>query len=256
MRSSLTRVIAASAVALVLVGSTSIAFGRTGPSDRLRLFFGDKGMAVWQSGTDDQGILVDDSPLDSNHARLGLYVPADDMLDVTGTDYDYAGAFAKNTGLAGRSLPRVRNLSFDFLKASAGATVGGGNPRFSIPIDLDGDGDWDGFAFAAAGDCEASIGATWSRADFTGRVTVGCTLFGHDGVAYSSDGTESAWKNYADAFPTARIAKEDSAVAFVIHDDGSDGASWVDRIAFQNRMFVMPGTGPSSIRRCFTESSC
>ena len=171
MRSSLTRIIAASAVALVLVGSTSIAFGHTGPSDRLRLFFGDKGMAVWQSGTDDQGILVDDSPLDSNHARLGLYVPADDTLDVTGTDYDYAGAFAKNTGLAGRTLPRVRNLSFDFLKASAGATVGGGNPRFSIPIDLDGDGAWDGFAFAAAGDCEASIGATWSRADFTGRVS-------------------------------------------------------------------------------------
>jgi hypothetical protein len=255
----LKRFIAALAVACVALALTGAgASAHTGRQYRLRFEFGDKGSAKWQAN-------VDDSPLDSNTSRLKLNVPYDDLTDPTDntTTYDYIAVYAYGTGLSGQLLGNVRNLSFDFFNAEGN----GDGVRYSIPIDVNGDGTWDypteGYAFGAARDCREPIPSSttgWERTDFTGRTAPGCTIYGHDGVAYTSDGINSAWDNYAAAYPAARVAVQSQAVAFIILDDGEDfpnGATvFLDRMAFQNHMFVKYGSGPGAIKHCPMESSC
>src|SRR5207342_2395771 len=95
-------------------------------------------------------------------------------------------------------VAQVKNLSFEFHNTEA---FGGGAPRFSIQTS---DGD---VMFADAAGCNNPLGVSpsWSRADFTGRTATGCTMSGTLG-SYSSDGTNSAWANFAAANPTENIS--------------------------------------------------
>jgi hypothetical protein len=216
-------------------------------ADRLLFFFGDKGSTKWQSGKDDQGIFVDDSPLDSNHSRLKLSVPEQ-------TGNDYTGVYAKNTGLGGQLVGNVRNLSFDYLDPSGGGYAGAGAPRFSVPIDENGNGTPEGYAFMAGSECTQPIPSSdWDRADFTGRTSAGCDMY-YLGLPYSSNGTMSAWAVFAAAHPTFKIGTVSNGVAFVIQDEL--GASFIDRVAFQNRMYQKGGWSNQSIILCPSESSC
>ena len=229
------------AMVLTITGTAS---AHVGQGSRLRFFFGDTGSVAWQSGTDNTGAFVNDSPLDENHARLKLNVPSQ-------TGNDYAGAFANGTGLGHRRVADVRNLSFDFL---LGPDDTGGGVRFSIPIDENNDGVQEAFLFAAARDCaEPILDSDWQRADFTGRTSVGCTIYYEKGV-YTSTGTQSAWGVFAAAHPTYRIARQSEQVALVVLDEA--GTVFLDRIAMQRHMFVKAGFGENAITHCPTEVSC
>jgi hypothetical protein len=235
--------LAVACVALTMAGSAASA--HTGYTERLRLFFADTGSVQWQSYKDDTGAFVKDSPLDTNHARLKINVPEQ-------TGDDYAGVYANNTSLAGRLLGDVRNVSFDFL---LGPGDTGGGVRFSIPIDENGDSVTDNFLFAAARDCAEPITASnWQRADFTGRNSLGCTIYYGGVTPYTSTGTQSAWDVFAAANPTWRVAPQSDQVAFVILDEV--GTVFLDRVAMQNHMFVAAGTGTAAIKHCPFESSC
>jgi hypothetical protein len=232
---------------LAVLISGSVLLGLTGSakafpeSERLQFFSQGTGHTSWQFGK-----RIDDSPLDTNTFRLRLSVPEQ-------ADGDNTGVYAVNTGLGGKFVWAVRNLSFDFLSVAAGGYASAGAPRFSIPIDENADNTPEGYASLAAGQCSESISATWDRADFTGRVAPGCTMR-YKGVAYSSDGTNSAWANFAIAHPTFAISGSFFATAVVIQD--KVGASFIDRVAFQNRMYVKAGHGPNAIVNCPDEASC
>jgi hypothetical protein len=191
-------------------------------------------------------------PLDSNHARIALNEP---VADNSTFPYSYAGAYAKNTGLSGQSVANVRNLSFDYL---TGVSIGGGAPRFSVPIDTDNNGTTDEYVFMAAADCTQTLNSTWSRADFTGNTAnyvagvSGCVIYEGGATTYASNGTESAWDVFEDANPGYHIATD--SPAFVIQDVQS--SSFIDRVAFQNRMYTASGSSSQAIKTCPNEASC
>jgi hypothetical protein len=227
---------------------------------KLKLFEGDKGSASWQGpAKDDQGSFFDDSPLDTNHARIKFNVPSQSI----NPPYSYAGAYALGTQLGGQKLANVRNLSFDFMDPSQN-DITLGAPRLSVPIDEDGDGVFEHdpfdptseqYAFLAAGHCLGqTLNATWDRADFTGRTTTGCAMQ-YKGVDYASSGSASAWHAFvvaaATLYPSAKIARQSDALAIAVQDEV--GTSFIDRVAFQNHMF---GGGPNSITNCPNEASC
>jgi hypothetical protein len=250
--------VSVSAAALVMMITSAGAVPVS--QQKLKFFEGDKGSASWQGpAKDDQGFFFDDSPLDTNHARIKLNVPSQSV----NPPYSYSGAYALGTQLGGQKLANVRNLSFDFMDPSQN-DISLGAPRLSVPIDEDGDGVFEydpfdptseQFAFLAAGHCLGqTLNATWDRADFTGRTSTGCEMQYKSGN-YASTGTESAWDVFVDAaatlYPGARIARQSDQVAFLIQDEV--GTSFVDRVAFQNHLF---GGGPNSITNCPTENSC
>src|SRR5205085_8770508 len=163
------------ATALTLLGNTAFA---AGTSKRLQYDTCTSGDSIgWARG--------DDSPLDGNHQAL---------LAVVGSG-GCAEAFSFGSGIEGKNVADVKNLSFDFLTADA---VGhGGLPRISVILrDTNGTGAVH-IAYLGAGSeppyCGEQIGTSdWSRADFTGRTTAGCTLYDENGVAYTSNGVLSA----------------------------------------------------------------
>jgi len=235
------RVLAALVAALVVGGLfATAATAHTGAARRLRFERSDTGSGHWQ------GNRVD-SPLDTapNNSRLAFSVAVQD-------GDDYAAAYANGTGLGGKLLSDVRNISFDFLPGAVSSP--GTGVRFSIPIDENDDGDWDSFLFAAARDCASPLSGGWMRADFTGQTAPGCTIY-HGGVTpYTSDGTDSAWKNFADANPTFKTAEQGFQVAFLILDE--EGQVFVDRLAMHNHMFVANGSNTNAIKHCRTEGHC
>jgi len=146
-------------------------------------------------------------------------------------------------------------LSFDFMNNTYDPVghpvhVAGGSPRISVDIDEDGNGTYDGnSAFLAAAHCEEPTSdPLWSRADFTGRITSGCTLQ-YKLVDYASDGAKSAWTVFAEAFPAAKVKD-----AYMVFDE--DGTSFVDRLAVHNRMWTTSGTSTSAIKTCSSEPVC
>lgn len=214
----------------------------TCPKPALQFFGDDTGVITWQAPRLD-------SPLDPNTQRIAVHV-----LNQDGDDY--AGAYNACTGIEGKLVGEVRNLSFDFLNTSGNPDVhiGAGAPRYSVDIDADGDSVYDFSAFLAASYCENVLveDTRWSRADFTGRTAVGCKIQ-VNGVEYASDGTKSAWRVYADANPTHRVMATPGS-AYLIMDE--PGTAFVDRLAFQNKMFIRSGTGTTAIKTCAAESSC
>jgi len=208
----------------------------------LQFFGDDTGVITWQSGRVD-------SPKDVDSSRVAVHV-------LRQSNNDFAGAYTDCSGIENRLVGAVRNLSFDFLNDSTEPSVhvGAGAPRYSVDIDTNGDGSYDLSAFLSAFHCQAVLpeNPAWSRADFTGRILPGCSIF-VDNVQYTSDGVKSAWRLYADANPTHKVMSWKGA-AYLVMDE--EGTAFVDRLAFHNKMFVKSGSGSAAVKTCANETSC
>ena len=228
---------------LALVGLALAAGEAAATCPQTLQFFGDDtGVVTWQSGRVD-------SPKDADSSRLAVHVLRQDSND-------YAGAYTECSGIENKLVGAVRNLSFEFLNDSTETAVhiGGGAPRYSVDIDTNGDGSYDLSAFLSAFHCQAVLpeNPAWSRADFTGRILPGCSIF-VDNVQYTSDGVKSAWRLYADANPTHRVMSG-KGPAYLVMDE--EGTAFVDRLAFHNKMFVKAGSGSTAVKSCANETSC
>ena len=223
------KLILMAAVAGLLAMAAMPAEAHTGPAQYLNVQGYDTGSGQWQRHSAD-------SPLDAGRSRLKLAV-----AEQTGDDYVVARA--EHTGIVGKGLARVRNLSFDVLTSTY---VGAGSPRISVDVDTNGDGAADLSAYLSAAHCTDDIGSDWARADFTGRISVGCDLYASDQPGpYSSTGTQSAWAVFAAAHPGATVTD-----AYVVADEV--GQSYIDRLAIQRHVF----TGKGRMAECPTELSC
>ena len=228
---------------LALVGLALAAGEAAATCPQTLQFFGDDtGVVTWQSGRVD-------SPKDADSSRLAVHVLRQD-------NDDYAGAYTECSGIENKLVGAVRNLSFEFLNDSTETAVhiGAGAPRYSVDIDTNGDGSYDLSAFLSAFHCQAVLpeNPAWSRADFTGRILPGCSIF-VDNVQYTSDGVKSAWRLYADANPTHRVMSG-KGPAYLVMDE--EGTAFVDRLAFHNKMFVKAGSGSAAVKSCANETSC
>ena len=226
-------------IAAIVVGTCVLAIAGTAGAHptrahRLRFQTSDTGSAQWQSHRSD-------SPSDANAGRLKLSVSEQ-------TGDDYAVAWANGTGLRGKNVDRIRNLSFEVRDAGY---VGAGAPRISVEVDTNGDGAADVYAYLSALYCMEPIGTSgWSRADFTGRTSLGCAFYTSEPVApYASTGTEDAWTAFANAHAGAQVLD-----AYVVMDEV--GSAFLDRIALGRHMFVRGGSGAGSIKSCPFEVSC
>ncbi len=228
--------------ALVATGSADATNCSNASYKKLQFFSSDTGGIFWQTPRLD-------SPLDPNSQRLLVHLLRQD-------GDDWAGAYSNCTGIEGKPVGAVRNLSFDFLNATGEPSVhiGAGAPRFSVDIDSDGDGDYDYSAFLAAFYCEGTTtNPSWSRADFTGQTALNACSVWAGGVQYTSDGTRSAWQVYADANPAAKVMSW-TGPAYLIMDE--EGTAFVDRLAFYNKMYIQNGSGSAAIKNCPSEASC
>jgi hypothetical protein len=112
----------------------------------------------------------------------------------------YAGTYVNSWRNTGHTLLSSVSFSFRYTCDPADDTtscVGGGSPRWSIPIDTNGDKKTDGYAFVDAANCGS-----------TGTVDTSCPVF---------FGAQSPanWAAFAAANPTYAIS---NAVPFVIVD--------------------------------------
>jgi hypothetical protein len=234
-------------VAMVMASPASATNCTNASFKQLQFESSDTGGGLWQTQRND-------SPLDSNTARLLLHVLLQDYAG-TPVPYDYIAVFSNCTGIEGKTLAQVRNLSFDFMNDSSQPVhVSLGAPRIEMALDSNGDGSYDEIASLSAGHCSEVLSSDprWSRADFTGRVTPGCLIwFNSDGTnpKSASDGVNSAWKNLATLYPTYKVL-----VAYLVFDES--GTTFVDRVAWYNKMYVAPGSGTAAIKNCPSESSC
>lgn len=207
----------------------------TSNADKKLQFFGDDtGIITWQ----DQRL---DSPRDANKQRLAVSVLFQD-------GDDYAGANGRCTGIEGKLLGQVKNLSFDFENETANPVhIGAGAPRYSVELDTDGDGITDVVAYLAASYCAAVMpeDTRWSRADWTGRTLAGCQIFLSNGENPVSTGSFSAWAVLAALHPSWAVVQ-----AYFVMDE--EGTAFVDRLAFQNEMFTAPGF----VQKCNSEAAC
>jgi len=236
-------------MAMVMAGPAS---ATTGCNKQLFFISSDTGVIAWQSPRFD-------SPRDPNSSRLAVHVLRQD-------GDDYAIAYSKCSGAENRLVGQLRNLSFEFLNQTGEPSVhiGNGAPRYSVDIDQFGDGSYNFSAFLSGFHCNEPMAENtqWSRADFTGRLLAGCSIFVNN-VQYTSDGVKSAWRLYADANPTDKVIGIGPAY-LVFDEDGfdpntqdQDGATaFVDRLAFHNIMYVASGTGSAAVKTCPNESSC
>ena len=228
--------------ALAVAGTANATNCSNADFKKLQFFSSDTGGIFWQNERYD-------SPLDTNSQRLLVHL-------LTQTGDDWAGAYSNCTGIEGKLVGAVRNLSFDYLNATAEPAVhiGAGAPRFSVDIDSDGNGVYDFSAFLSAFYCQGTTGdAGWGRADFTGQTALNACTVWADGVPYTSDGARSAWKVYADANPTHKVMSW-LGPAYLIMDES--GTAFVDRLAFYNKMYVQNGHGSAAIKNCPSEASC
>lgn len=127
----------------------------------------------------------------------------------------YAGAYYTNSRANGTPLTSI-DYSFNYTCDPADdhtSCVGGGSPRWSIPIDTNGDPKADGYAFLDAAGCGST--GTVSTTDPNCQVTFG-------GVTYPN------WDGFAAANPTYRIA---NALPFVITDTTEPGTTLISSIS-------------------------
>jgi hypothetical protein len=179
----------------------------------------------------------EDSPSDANARALVVHTP---------NPGDYTEAFTRASLHINKPASAVRNLSFDAYQPA----LQGGSPRIDVflanPLT-------NGSSYVAidAGNCQQALSSTWVRADATGRTAPGCTIFGSAGGTWSSDGTDSAWKNFVDDNPDAQVA-----YTFMVWDvpSGAGENYRTDRISLgTNKMFTQNNTTAVS---CSTEAAC
>jgi hypothetical protein len=146
----------------------------------------------------------------------------------------YATFYSQKSVTQDKLVSNVKNLSYDIKTA---ADDRGGAPRISVEF-LNGD-----VAYLASQTCRHTLtnDNRWSRADFTGwkkawlpddpatldvNEQTGCqfSVSGDTGGTYESDGTMSAWADYAAANPDQRVSQ-----AYVVMD--APGNYWIDRIS-------------------------
>jgi hypothetical protein len=199
---------------LAIAGPALAHAGRQVP--RLEVGSSDTGSIGWQRH-------VADSPLDPGRARLRLGVAKQD-----GDDYSWAQDV--KTGIVGKDVSMVRNLSFDVLTSTY---IGAGSPRLSVGIDTDGDlKTTEFYTYLSALYCQEPIpGSAWAVSDFVHDVD-GCKFFA-DGVFWEADGARSAWTVFADAHDGARVTD-----AFLVMDE--EGQSFVDRLTIQGHQHQGP----------------
>ena len=132
---------------------------------------------------------------------------------------EYAGVFGAQ-GLRLKKLANVTALTFSY----AGGPIGGGAPRWSIPIDENNDGKRSGdeqYAFVAGDRCndgDTPVALVDARHDAT-------CLIDHKGVTYAN------WNDFATQHPTWKIAGKESdgtsnAFTFVIADAPTHLVVW------------------------------
>jgi len=108
-------------------------------------------------------------------------------------DGEYGGFYRTKTSNRLLTDPKI-DLSFHNLRA-----VGGGAPRFSIPIDEDNDGVTEAYAFIDVNGCGVP-----HPMNMTSTENTACQVF------YSGDGgTYTNWDAFAAAHPTWRLAKKE-----------------------------------------------
>lgn len=124
----------------------------------------------------------------------------------------FAGAYINNSrNISGTPLSGV-TFSFQYRCDPSNDTtscVGGGSPRWSIPIDSNGDGKTDGYAFVDASNCGS-----------TGTVGPDCPVF-FNNVRYDN------WAAFAAANPTYKIG---NSLPFVIVDTTEPGTDLIYNI--------------------------
>ena len=126
----------------------------------------------------------------------------------------FAGAYYTNSKAGGSSLTSV-DYSFNYNCDPSDNTtdcVGGGSPRWSIPIDTDEAGKVNGYAFIDAAGCGST--GTVSTTSPTCAVTF-------NGVTYAN------WDAFAAANPSYRIG---NALPFVITDTTEPGTTLISAI--------------------------
>lgn len=127
----------------------------------------------------------------------------------------YAGAYITNTRNAGAALAGV-SYSFQYTCDPLDDTlscVGGGSPRWSIPIDSNGDNKTDGYAFLDAAGCGSN--GTVSTTSSSCHVNFAS-------VDYAN------WATFAAVNPSYRIS---NALPFVITDTTEPGTTLIFAIA-------------------------
>jgi hypothetical protein len=121
----------------------------------------------------------------------------------------FAGVYVNNSrNISGTALSGV-TFSFQYRCDPSNNTtscVGGGSPRWSIPIDSTGDGKTDGYAFVDAANCGS-----------TGTVGPDCPVF-FGNVRYDN------WAAFAAANPTYKIG---NSLPFVIVDTTEPGTDLI-----------------------------
>lgn len=238
-------VIAAAILMIVAAAGTAVAEGNgsnLGPKHRLQTFGYSYDNVTGDIAVDPSVTLAwtagSDSPTDAqNNRALRVNVPA----PVGDTSY-FAEAYSTFALEIDDPVAQVRNLSFEFRNTEH---VGGGAPRIIV---IFGNGD---VAYLAASGCNNPLGVspTWSRADFTGRTTVGCAfpVTGETGGTYASSGTQSAWAVYSAAHPDQVVSYTD-----LVFDE--PGTYSLDRITLGSGK--MWNNANNKGVNCTTEPSC
>lgn len=125
-------------------------------------------------------------------------------------DGQYGGVYINSKSKSHKLLSEV---DFSFVST---ADVGGGAPRFSLPINTEGGSSVAGYAFLDAAGCGGASGGTTLVSTSASNCHVNFLS-----VDYAN------WAAVADAFPTARIAP--GAIPFIIADvPGSYAVNSID----------------------------
>jgi hypothetical protein len=144
--------------------------------------------------------------------------------------YSYAGAAIRKSGMEGKALGDVKQISFK-TKGYSGA----GAPRLSMTLSNG------TIAYLSSYYCSTDLPPTaWHKATFTASYAADptCTIYtstAPGNAGYTSDATSSAWKKL--------VAGEGSGVEIrrieLVQDEGP-GVTWVDDIRLDGLVFAGP----------------
>ncbi|MDX6592381.1 MAG: hypothetical protein QOJ13_1577 [Gaiellales bacterium] len=248
-------------VMMLTVTSSAMADPAVGPFQWMRFQTSNGSTFGWVNGSD--------SPSDANTRVLRLVLPPNGATcsDTNLGACSFGRAFSRASNNIRTPVGNQRNLSFEFA-ASNPATA---STRINVFLSS---GD---FLFLIPDYCSkpvASSGGTWRRADFTGFKTgcavvvngpnatggfteVGCTTPAapaDEARFFCADGTDSAWKNFADA-----NGDEVVIIRHLLVDSGGAPAAgtntyWFDRVSLgAGKMYT---EHPRRALNCPTENVC